>query len=52
MAGTDQREAGDETQTGADVQQCRDLLADGSSPGDTCPRDGGLDQDIYGDHAP
>jgi hypothetical protein len=33
---------------GADVMQCR---ADAQS-GDTCPRAGGLDQNIYGDFAP
>jgi hypothetical protein len=32
---------------GADVMQCRV-----GSGGDTCPRDGGLDQNIYGDLAP
>jgi len=34
------------------VLQCRVELDDGSISGDTCPRDGGLDQDIYGDLAP
>jgi hypothetical protein len=37
---------------GADVKQCRTALADGSWSGDTCPRDGGLDQNIYGAQAP
>ena len=37
---------------GADVKQCRTELADGSVTGDTCPRAGGLDQDIYGDKTP
>lgn len=50
--GTDLREAGDEDETGADVWQCRHELDDGSISGDTCPRAGGLDQDIYGDLAP
>ena len=36
----------------ADVYQCRHLAADGSVSGDTCPRDGGLDQNIYGDFTP
>jgi hypothetical protein len=36
----------------ADVYQCRHLLTDGSVSGDTCPRDGGLDQNIYGDFTP
>jgi hypothetical protein len=36
----------------ADVYQCRHLTADGSVSGDTCPRDGGLDQNIYGDLTP
>jgi hypothetical protein len=34
-----------------DVLQCRTLVG-GSWTGDTCPRDGGLDQDIYGDQTP
>ena len=38
--------------TGADVLQCRTLRAGGTWTGDTCPRAGGLDQDIYGDHTP
>jgi hypothetical protein len=36
----------------ADVYQCRHYLADGSVSGDTCPREGGLDQNIYGDLSP
>jgi hypothetical protein len=52
VPGTDLREAGAEDETGADVLQCRHELSDGSISGDTCPRDGGLDQDIYGDLAP
>lgn len=51
VAGTDPREAvADET--GADVHQCRFDTGGGVLSGDTCPRDGGLDQDIYGDLAP
>jgi hypothetical protein len=59
----DLREAGnpDEDDTGApeyagsvpaDVYQCRHIAADGSVSGDTCPRAGGLDQNIYGDLTP
>jgi hypothetical protein len=36
----------------ADVYQCRTVNTDGSITGDKCPRDGGLDQDIYGDLSP
>jgi hypothetical protein len=36
----------------ADVYQCRQLLTDGTVSADTCPRDGGLDQNIYGDLTP
>jgi hypothetical protein len=53
VAGVDAREAGaDDNDPGADVLQCRTTLADGSITGDTCPRAGGLDQDIYGDKTP
>jgi hypothetical protein len=51
VAGTDARETsgtGAEPNEGADVKQCRT----GATAGDTCPRDGGLDQNIYGDQAP
>jgi hypothetical protein len=59
----DLREAGnpDEDDTGspqfagsvpADVYQCRHVLDDGTISGDTCPRAGGLDQNIYGDLTP
>lgn len=37
---------------GADVAQCRTQSSDGSWTGDTCPRAGGLDQNIYGDLVP
>ena len=40
------------TDTRGDVWQCRTPRADGTFTGDTCPRDGGLDQDIYGDLSP
>ena len=51
VPGTDLREE-EEDETGADVLQCRFDTGDGVISGDTCPRDGGLDQDIYGDAAP
>ena len=51
MAGVDQRETTPD-EVGADVLQCRTPLADGSFTGDTCPRAGGLDQNIYGDLTP
>jgi len=52
-AGTDAREGDDsDADPGADVRQCREVLADGSVTGDMCPRAGGLDQDIYGDQTP
>jgi len=51
--GTDQREtAEDEDATTADVWQCRTPTASGGFTGDTCPRVGGLDQNIYGDRTP
>ena len=53
VAGVDLREADDnDGDPGADVLQCRTELSDGSITGDTCPRAGGLDQDIYGDQTP
>ncbi len=51
VGGVDQREA-TQDETGADVHQCRTQKTDGSWTGDTCPRAGGLDQNIYGDLAP
>lgn len=52
VPGTDARETTlsgtPEPNEGADVLQCRTVLADGTVTGDTCPRDGGLDQNIYG----
>ena len=48
VPGNDPRTAG----TRGDVLQCRTPLADGTFTGDTCPRAGGLDQDIYGDLSP
>jgi hypothetical protein len=53
VGGVDAREgADDDADPGADVLQCRTVLPDGSITGDTCPRAGGLDQDIYGDRTP
>lgn len=40
------------TSTRGDVLQCRTKRPDGSYTGDTCPRLGGLDQNIYGDLSP
>lgn len=51
VAGDDQRETAPD-ETGADVLQCRTTKPDGSLTGDTCPRAGGLDQNIYGDLTP
>lgn len=51
VAGSDPREPASDA-TGGDVLQCRTLQSDGSWGPDTCPRDGGLDQNIYGDHTP
>jgi hypothetical protein len=52
VPGTDVRETTEdgtaEPSEGADVKQCRATPA----TGDTCPRAGGLDQNIYGDLAP
>ena len=51
VPGVDPREPASDV-TGADVLQCRAALDDGTWGPDTCPRAGGLDQDIYGDHTP
>ena len=48
VPGVDQREAADDDHDDADVLQCRTQLASGAFTGDTCPRAGGLDQNIYG----
>jgi hypothetical protein len=48
VAGADPRESGDGDADGADVLQCRTQNPDGSFGPDTCPFDGGLDQNIYG----
>ena len=53
VQGADPREgAGDEDGATADVHQCRVQNADGSWGPDTCPYEGGLDQNIYGDTTP
>ena len=48
VPGNDPRTTG----TRGDVLQCRTMRPDGTFTGDTCPRAGGLDQDIYGDLSP
>jgi hypothetical protein len=50
-AGTDPREPASDV-TGADVQQCRAAQPNATWGPDTCPRSGGLDQNVYGDHTP
>jgi hypothetical protein len=54
VKGVDQREGptDDYDHDGADVLQCRTPLGSGAWSGDKCPRDGGLDQNIYGKSAP
>ena len=54
VQGIDPREVPeDEDDATADVVQCRTFdTATGVWSGDTCPRAGGLDQNIYGDHTP
>jgi hypothetical protein len=54
VAGVDQREGTDADHDNADVLQCRTFTggSTGHWTGDTCPRDGGLDQNIYGDTVP
>jgi hypothetical protein len=46
VAGVDPREEDDND--GADVHQCRAQNPDGTYGRDTCPWEGGLDQNIYG----
>jgi hypothetical protein len=50
LPGADPREAASDS-TGGDVLQCR-AQSNGTWGPDTCPRSGGLDQNIYGDHTP
>ncbi|MDP9181690.1 MAG: glycoside hydrolase [Actinomycetota bacterium] len=45
VGGDDPRYSGGE---GFDVHQCRTLRADGTFSPDTCPNEGGVDQDIFG----
>lgn len=56
VSGSDPRETAnydaDTGTSGADVLQCRTQTNSGSFTGDTCPRSGGLDQNIYGDLTP
>jgi hypothetical protein len=52
VQGTDPREIPEDEDGGsADVHQCR-TFSGGVWSGDLCPRDGGLDQNIYGDATP
>lgn len=52
VAGPDPREASEEDDDNADVRQCRAFSATSGWSVDTCPHDGGLDQNIYGATAP
>jgi hypothetical protein len=52
VAGGDLREGGDSDADSADVHQCRTQNPDGSFTRDTCPWEGGLDQNIYGSTTP
>jgi hypothetical protein len=53
VPGLDLREGTTDTDNdGADVLQCRTKTSSGAITGDTCPRAGGLDQNIYGDLTP
>jgi len=47
VAGADQRET-EGSNDATDVLQCRSQTSSGAFTGDTCPRAGGLDQNIYG----
>jgi hypothetical protein len=51
VAGADQRET-EGSNDAADVKQCRTQTSSGAFAGDTCPRAGGLDQNIYGAATP
>jgi hypothetical protein len=52
VAGADPRETPEDGDgVTADVHQCR-TFSNGAWSGDLCPRDGGLDQNIYGDVTP
>jgi hypothetical protein len=53
VQGADPREVTEDEDDGsADVKQCRTFSAAAGWSGDTCPHDGGLDQNIYGATAP
>jgi hypothetical protein len=53
VQGADPREVTEDEDDGsADVKQCRTFTAAAGWSGDTCPHDGGLDQNIYGATAP
>jgi hypothetical protein len=53
VQGADPREVTEDEDDGtADVKQCRTYTAAAGWSGDTCPHDGGLDQNIYGATAP
>ena len=50
--GTDPRYTNGDGTDGFDVLQCRAANPDGTFGPDTCPNDGGLDQNIYGATVP
>jgi hypothetical protein len=52
VAGADPREGSADDNDAADVLQCRTFSASTGWSGDTCPRNGGLDQNIYGKVTP
>jgi hypothetical protein len=52
IAGSDPREGNDSDADDADVHQCRTQNPDGSFTSDTCPWEGGLDSNIYGNTTP
>jgi hypothetical protein len=53
VQGADPRESVEDADGGtADVKQCRTYSPSAGWSGDTCPHDGGLDQNIYGMTAP
>jgi len=52
VAGSDPREKNAEDNDAADVKQCRTFSAASGWSGDTCPHDGGIDQNIYGSTIP
>ena len=49
VPGNDPRTSGN---NGSEVMQCRTDFGGGAFSGDTCPRAGGLDQNIYGSLTP